>query len=130
MASIFLKIISGEIPCYKIAEDDNCLAFLDVSPLTRGHTLVIPKKEVDLLFDLPSADYHAVHAMVKNVAIAIKKVVSCKRIGSAVIGLEVPHAHVHLVPISDIRDLDFTKERVEQTSQEFEKLAKEIRKQL
>ncbi|MFT6716598.1 MAG: histidine triad (HIT) family protein [Saprospiraceae bacterium] len=130
MASIFSKIISGEIPCYKIAEDDTCLAFLDVSPLTKGHTLVIPKKEVDLLFDLPSADYHAVHAMAKNVAIAIKKVVSCKRIGSAVIGLEVPHAHVHLVPISDIGDLDFTKERVVQSTEEFKNLAKEIRKQL
>lgn len=130
MATVFSKIISGEIPCYKIAENDNCIAFLDVSPLTKGHTLVIPKKEVDLLFDLDTEDYQAVHAMAKKVAKAIKKVIPCIRVGSAVIGLEVPHAHVHLVPINDIGDLNFTKERVKLSVQEFENLAKDIRNEL
>jgi histidine triad (HIT) family protein len=130
MSTVFSKIISGEIPCYKIAENVNCLAFLDVSPLTAGHTLVIPKKEVDLLFDLESEDYHAVHAMAKKVAKAIKKVVPCTRIGSAVIGLEVPHAHIHLVPMDSIGDLNFTKERVQLSAEEFDNLAREIRNQL
>ena len=130
MATIFSKIISGEIPSYKIAEDANCIAFLDVSPLTKGHTLVVPKKEVDLLFDLETEDYQAVHSMAKKVAKAIKKVIPCTRVGSAVIGLEVPHAHVHLVPINSIGDLNFTKERVKLSVEEFENLAKEIRNQL
>ena len=124
MASIFSKIVSGEIPCYKIAENERCLAFLDVSPLTKGHVLIIPKNEVDLLFDLDDDDYHAVHAMAKEVAVAIKKAVSCTRVGSAVVGLEVPHAHVHLVPLNDIGDLNFRKERVKLTVQEFETTAK------
>jgi histidine triad (HIT) family protein len=127
MASVFSKIISGEIPSYKIDENDQCVAFLDVSPLTKGHVLVVPKTEVDLLFDLEKSDYEAVHAMAKLVAKAIQKASDCKRVGSAVIGLEVPHAHVHLVPINTIGDLDFTKARVQFSQDEFIKTAEEIR---
>jgi histidine triad (HIT) family protein len=130
MATIFTKIISGEIPCYKIAETDSCLAFLDVSPLTGGHTLVVPKREVDLLFDLEDKDYQEVHAMAKKVAVAIKKAIPCARVGSAVIGLEVPHAHVHLVPINTIGDLNFKKERLQLSGQEFESIAQDIRRYL
>ncbi|MFT6745676.1 MAG: histidine triad (HIT) family protein [Glaciecola sp.] len=130
MASIFSKIISGEIPCYKIAENDYCLAFLDVSPLTKGHVLVVPKKEVDLLFDLEDKDYQEVHAMAKKVAGAIKKAVHCTRVGSAVIGLEVPHAHVHLVPLNNIGDLNFKKERLKLSIEEFELIAADIRRYL
>jgi histidine triad (HIT) family protein len=130
MVTIFSKIIAGEIPCYKIAEDDKCLAFLDVSPLTKGHTLVIPKKEVDLLFDLEPPDYQAVHAMAKLVAKAMKLAIPCVRIGSAVIGLEVPHAHIHLVPINAIGDLNFQKERVSLGPEDFNSIADQIRKHL
>jgi len=130
MSTIFTKIISGEIPCYKIAETDSCLAFLDVSPLTAGHTLVVPKKEVDLLFDLEDKEYQDVHLMAKKVAVAIKKAVPCVRVGSAVIGLEVPHAHIHLVPINSIGDLNFNQERLQLKSQEFESIAQDIRRYL
>ena len=123
MASIFSKIIAGEIPCYKVAENEFCIAFLDVSPLTEGHVLVVPKKEVDLLFDLDDELYQQVGAMAKKVAKAIKKVIPCKRIGMAVIGLEVPHAHIHLVPINNIGDIDFTKKRMVFTEYEFQKTA-------
>lgn len=123
MASIFSKIIAGEIPCYKVAENEFCIAFLDVSPLTEGHVLVVPKKEVDLLFDLDDELYQQVGEMAKKVAKAIKKVIPCKRIGMAVIGLEVPHAHIHLVPINNIGDIDFTKKRMVFTEYEFQKTA-------
>jgi histidine triad (HIT) family protein len=126
MASIFTKIVSGEIPCYKIAETDNCLAFLDVSPLTAGHALVIPKKEVDNYFDLEDELFEEVNSLAKKVSAAIKKTVPCKRIGVAVIGLEVPHAHVHLVPLNALSDLDFTKERAKFTQEEFTSLANKI----
>lgn len=130
MSSIFSKIIAGEIPCHKIAENERCLAFLDVSPLAKGHVLVIPKKEVDLLFDLETEDYQAVHAMAKDVAVAIKKSISCVRVGSAVVGLEVPHAHVHLVPLNNIADLNFKKERLQLSSMEFQNIADSIRSEL
>ena len=126
MASIFSKIIAGEIPCYKIAETEDCLAFLDILPLAKGHVLVIPKKEVDYYFDMDDELFAKVNALAKKIAPAIKKVVPCKRIGVSVIGLEVPHAHVHLVPINSLRDLDFSKERVQLTPEEFQKLAAEI----
>lgn len=126
MASIFSKIIAGEIPCYKIAETEDCLAFLDILPLAKGHVLVIPKKEVDYYFDLDDELFEKVNALAKKIAPAIKKVVPCKRIGVSVIGLEVPHAHVHLVPINSLHDLDFSKERVKLTPEEFQKLAAEI----
>ena len=126
MGSIFTKIVNGEIPCYKIAETEECLAFLDVQPLSKGHVLVIPKKEVDFYYDLEDELFEKVNALSKKVAHAIKKVVKCERIGFSVIGLEVPHAHVHLVPINSISDLNFTKERVKLTPEEFQELAREI----
>ena len=126
MGSIFTKIVNGEIPCYKIAETEECLAFLDVQPLSKGHVLVIPKKEVDFYYDLEDELFEKVNALSKKVAHAIKKVVNCERIGVSVIGLEVPHAHVHLVPINAISDLNFTKERVKLTPEEFQELAREI----
>jgi histidine triad (HIT) family protein len=130
MASIFTKIINGDIPCYKIAETANCLAFLDVLPLTAGHALVIPKKEVDNYYDLEDSLFEEVNALAKKVSAAIKKTVPCKRIGVAVIGLEVPHAHVHLVPINTLNDLDFSKERAAFTQEEFKDLAKQIAENL
>ena len=126
MASIFTKIVSGEIPCYKVAETEDCLAFLDILPLAKGHVLVIPKKEVDFYYDLEDELFQKVNALAKKVSHAIKKVVPCKRIGVSVIGLEVPHAHVHLVPINATADLDFTKERVKLTPEEFQELADKI----
>jgi histidine triad (HIT) family protein len=126
MASIFTKIIQGEIPCYKVAETKDCIAFLDVLPLTKGHVLVIPKKEVNNYFDLDEELFHKVNSLSKKISHAIKKVVPCSRIGVSVIGLEVPHAHVHLVPINSISDLDFTKERVKLSPEEFKELAHKI----
>ncbi len=126
MASIFSKIVDGTIPCYKVAEDENHLAFLDINPLAKGHTLVIPKKEVDYIFDLDDESYAALFAFSKRVAAAIEKQISCERIGVSVIGLEVPHAHVHLVPINKIHDLDFTKKRVEMSQDAFSDLASSI----
>lgn len=112
MASIFSKIVAGEIPCYKIAENDHYLAFLDAFPLREGHTLVIPKKEVDYLFDLDDELYQGLFAFTKKVATAVESVMPCVRIGVAVIGLEVPHAHIHLVPMDKVQDLDFTQPKL------------------
>lgn len=126
MATIFTKIINGEIPSYKIAEDENFYSFLDISPLKKGHTLVIPKKEVDYIYDLDEDTYQGLWAFAKRVSAALEATVPCKRIGIAVIGLEVPHAHVHLVPLDDIGDLDFKKPRAELSTEEFQELAKAI----
>lgn len=126
MATIFSKIINGEIPCYKIAETDSFLAFLDVRPLALGHTLVIPKKETDYIFDLEDEEYAALMLFAKIIAHAVKKTVPCIKIGVAVIGLEVPHAHVHLVPMQQIADLNFEKERYQFTEDEYVNLAKAI----
>jgi histidine triad (HIT) family protein len=126
MESIFTKIVKGKIPCYKVAETEECLAFLDTQPLAKGHTLVIPKKEVDFYYDLEDTIFEKVNALSKKVAHALKKTVVCERIGVSVIGLEVPHAHVHLVPINALSDLNFTRERIKLTSDEFQELAKEI----
>ena len=126
MASIFTKIVMGEIPCYKVAETEDCIAFLDILPLAKGHVLGVPKKEVDYYFDLDDELFRKVNALAKRVAHAIKKVVPCDRIGVSVIGLEVPHAHVHLVPINSISDLDFTKNRVKLSEEEFKELADKI----
>tara|TARA_Y100000589_G_scaffold208025_1_gene196178 strand:- start:1162 stop:1554 length:393 start_codon:yes stop_codon:yes gene_type:complete len=126
MASIFTKIIRGDIPCYKVAETKDCIAFLDILPIAKGHVLVIPKKEVDNYFDLDEELFQKVNSLAKKISHAIKKVVPCKRIGVSVIGLEVPHAHVHLVPINSISDLDFTKDRVKFSSEEFKELASDI----
>ena len=130
MASIFSRIVAGEIPCYKIAEDENCFAFLDINPLTLGHTLVIPKKEVDYLFDLEDKDIAGISMFAKKIAVAIRKAIPCKRIGSAVIGLEVPHAHIHLIPIQKESDMLFSKPKLNPTPEEMEKIAAAIRKQL
>ncbi len=126
MASIFTKIINGEIPSYKVAENDLCYAFLDISPLAEGHTLVVPKKEVDYIFDLDYADYAALTAFARKVAKAQKKAIPCKRIGVAVLGMEVPHAHIHLVPLQSEADLDFRKKKLELTPERFKEIASAI----
>ncbi|HUS86403.1 MAG TPA: HIT family protein [Bacteroidales bacterium] len=129
MSTIFTKIISGEIPSYKVAEDDNYFAFLDINPLNPGHTLVVPKKEVDYLFDLEDNLLGDMMIFAKRVALAIKKVVSCERIGVAVLGLEVPHAHIHLVPINSESDISFSKPRVNLSTEQFKELAERIGKE-
>jgi histidine triad (HIT) family protein len=126
MASIFTRIINGEIPCYRVAEDERFIAFLDVRPLKPGHTLVVPKKEVDYIFDLDEETLAGMMIFAQKVASAIKEVIECKRIGVAVIGLEVPHAHIHLVPITRESDLLFTNPRVSPSAEENERLARAI----
>ena len=129
MASIFTQIINGEIPCYKIAETDNFMAFLDVNPNSVGHTLCIPKKEVNKIFDLDNDLYLGLMAFAKKIAIALEKTVPCNRIGMAVIGLEVPHAHVHLIPLHNMDEMRF-QNKVSLTKTEFENLAAQIAKNL
>lgn len=126
MASIFSKIVAGQILCYKIAEDENYLAFLDAFPLRKGHTLVIPKKEIDYIFDLDNETYSGLMDFSKSVADAIKKSIDCKRISVHVVGLEVPHAHVHLIPIDTTNDCNFTNEKLKLEKEEFEEIAKKI----
>ena len=126
MSSIFTKIIKGRIPSYKVAETEKHLAFLDINPLAKGHLLAIPKKELDYLFDLEDEEYMDLMLFSKRVAVALKQVVPCARIGVTVIGLEVPHAHVHLVPINGVYDLDFSKPKLRFTNEEFAALAEEI----
>jgi histidine triad (HIT) family protein len=126
MASIFTRIVNGEIPCYRIAEDEDFLAFLDVSPLKEGHTLVIPKKEVDYIFDLGDDQYQSLMLFSKRIARAIKKTVNCKRVTMHVIGLEVPHAHVHLVPINSMNDCNFANTKLKPEQARFEEIAKAI----
>lgn len=124
--SIFTKIVNGEIPAYKIAEDDRFLAFLDVFPTTKGHTLVIPKQQIDYLFDLEDDLYMGLMAFAKKVAIAVEKAVPCKRIGVAVVGLEVPHAHVHLIPLNSMQDMNFANKQ-KFSKAEFEEVAERIK---
>ncbi|HNY62585.1 MAG TPA: HIT family protein [Bacteroidales bacterium] len=124
--TLFTKIINGEIPSYKVAEDDQFYAFLDISPLAVGHTLVVPKKPVDYIFDLEDKVLADLMVYAKKIAKAIESVVPCARIGVAVIGLEVPHTHIHLVPINDVGDIDFKKPRVELSHEEMSQVAKEI----
>lgn len=126
MSSIFSKIISGEIPSYKIAEDDKHIAFLDAMPLVKGHTLVIPKKETDLIFDLDSDEYKELWAFTQDIAKQIKKAVPCKRVGIAVVGLEVPHAHIHLVPLNSMDDLNFKNVRLIFTPEEYKEIQESI----
>ena len=125
MSSIFTKIVNGEIPCYKIAEDDNFLAFLDVNPNAKGHTLCIPKQEINKIFDINDDLYLGLMAFAKKIAVALEKSVPCKRIGMAVIGLEVPHAHVHLIPLNEMDEMRF-ENKVSLTQEEFLALVKEI----
>ena len=119
MASIFSRIVNGEIPCYKVAEDDLHLAFLDILPVAKGHVLVIPKKEVDKIWDLSDEEFLSLQLFAKRVAQRMEQVFECKRIGTAVIGLEVPHAHIHLIPMNEISDLTFTKERLKFSHEEY-----------
>ena len=126
MSSIFSKIIGGEIESYKIAEDDQHIAFLDAMPLVKGHTLVVPKKETDLIFDLDSEEYKALWAFTQNIAKQIKKAVPCKRVGIAVVGLEVPHAHIHLIPLNHIEDLNFKNVRLILSQDEYKEIQQSI----
>lgn len=128
MASIFTKIANGDIPSYKVAEDENYYAFLDINPLAKGHTLVIPKLEEDYIFNLPAETYAGLWNFAKRVAKAIDIAVPCKRVGVAVLGMEVPHAHIHLVPLQSEQDLDFRKEKASLTPDEFKEVAESISK--
>ncbi|MCF6242613.1 MAG: HIT family protein [Bacteroidales bacterium] len=130
MATIFTKIINGEIPSYKVAEDDNYYAFLDINPLAKGHTLVVPKKEVDYMFDLDDETLAGLNIFAKKIAKAIEKAVPCKRIGTTVIGLEVPHAHLHLIPINGINDMNFEKPKLKLSDEEFKQILADIHKYL
>ena len=130
MPGIFSKIVKGEIPCYKISEDENYLAFLDVFPLAKGHTLVIPKKETDYIFDIGDEEFAGLQLFSKKVAKAIEKAVPCKRIGVAVIGLEVPHAHIHLIPLNSVSDINFSLPKLNFPKEEMEEIASKIRKEL
>jgi histidine triad (HIT) family protein len=127
MPTIFTRIVKGEIPCYRIAETEDFLAFLDVNPLAMGHTLVIPKKEEDYLFDLDDDAFIQLHLFAKKVATQLKSKVECKRIGVAVIGLEVPHAHIHLIPIQSIEDMNFSREKLNVSSDELQIMADKLK---
>jgi histidine triad (HIT) family protein len=126
MPSIFTKIIKKEIPSFSIAENENCYAFLDINPLKKGHTLVVPKKETDYLFDLENDDYLNLHDFTRKIAIAIKKVIPCKRVAVVVLGFEVPHAHIHLIPIDHEQEIDFSNQRVKLSHLEMSEIAKSI----
>lgn len=127
MASIFSRIIAGEIPCYKVAEDDNNFAFLDINPLTKGHTLVVPKHEVDYIFDMDDEGLQNMVVFAKRVATKIKAATGCKKVAMVVLGLEVPHAHIHLIPMNSEKDVDFRKEKLKLTPEEFTEIAKSLR---
>ncbi len=128
MSSIFSKIIAGEIPAYKVAENDDFIAFLDISPLQKGHVLVVPKVEVDYIFDLDSENYTGLMNFAKEIAFKIKKVIDCDRIGMTVIGLEVPHAHIHLIPIRQEKDMNFSNPKLQLSAEEMADIALVIRK--
>ncbi|MBO5932433.1 MAG: HIT family protein [Bacteroidaceae bacterium] len=128
--TIFSRIIAGEIPCHKIAETENCFAFLDISPLSKGHTLVVPKREVDYIFDLTDQELTELHLFAKKIAIAQKKAIPCLRIGQAVLGLEVPHAHIHLVPLQSEKDLQFSNPRLKLSDEEYAEIANAIKNEL
>jgi histidine triad (HIT) family protein len=130
MASVFTKIVAGEIPCYKVAEDERFLAFLDAFPLKQGHTLVIPKRETNYLFDLSEQDYADLMSFTRKVAIAVKNAVPCDRCSIHVIGLEVPHAHVHIVPINSVNDCNFANPKLKFSKEEFTETAKKIANQI
>ncbi|MBO7278127.1 MAG: HIT family protein [Bacteroidales bacterium] len=130
MASIFTRIVQGEIPSYRVAETDRFYAFLDINPLVPGHTLVIPKQETDYLFDINDQDYQDLMLFAKRVSEAIYKAIPCKRVGVAVLGMEVPHAHIHLVPLQSEGDLDFRKEKAKLTPEQFQEIAASIAKSL
>ncbi|NAW51483.1 HIT domain-containing protein [Elizabethkingia argentiflava] len=126
MSSIFTKIVNGEIPAYKVMEDEKHLAFLDVMPLVEGHTLVIPKKEVDLIFDLESEEFKDLFGFAQRVAKKVGAAISCKRVGLSVVGLEVPHAHIHLIPLQQIHDMDFSNDRLKLSPEAYQKIQEKI----
>lgn len=126
MATIFSRIINGDIPCYKVAENDKFFAFLDINPVQKGHTLVVPKKEVDYIFDIDDNDIQEMMLFAKQVAVKIKEAIPCTKVGVAVIGLEVPHAHIHLVPMQNEGDLDFKRPKLQLEKEEFEEIQKKI----
>ena len=126
MATIISKIVAGEIPSYKVAEDDKFYAFLDINPLVKGHTLVVPKKEVDYIYDLSDEELAAMHVFAKHVALAIQKAFPCRKVGEAVIGLEVPHAHIHLIPIQNESDMLFSNPKLKLSDEEFKSIAERI----
>lgn len=130
MATIFTKIIRGEIPCYKIAEDERYFAFLDINPLMAGHTLVVPKRETVYIFDLNDEEFSGLFLFAKKVALAIEKSIPCARIGVAVIGLEIPHAHIHLVPMNTMNDMNFKNPKLKLSQEELSKIAKKISKKV
>jgi len=130
MSSIFTKIINGEIPCFKVAESKDYFAFLDIRPLTKGHTLVVPKVEVDYIFDLDNENFAGLHLFSKIVAEAIQKSVNCKRVGITVIGLEVPHAHIHLIPFNTMNEMNFSNPKLEISTQEMQSVADKIKSNL
>tara|TARA_B100000427_G_scaffold325751_1_gene333166 strand:+ start:349 stop:741 length:393 start_codon:yes stop_codon:yes gene_type:complete len=127
MSSIFSKIVSGDMPAFKVAEDENHLAFLDIHPLTYGHVLVIPKKEIDYIFDISSSEYLDLFSFAQQVAKAMDRVIVCERIGMAIIGLEVPHAHIHLVPLDNVSDINFERSKLTFTDEEMLDIAQKIR---
>ncbi len=130
MASIFSRIIAGEIPCSKVAEDADNFAFLDINPVAEGHVLVIPKKEVDYIFDLDEADYESLQRFARRVAIGLKKAIPCRKVGVAVLGLEVPHAHIHLIPMQTEADMDFRKEKLNLPANRMAEIARAIAAQI
>ncbi|MFA7081780.1 MAG: HIT family protein [Bacteroidales bacterium] len=130
MATLFSKIIAGEIPSYKVAETENCFAFLDISPLAKGHTLVVPKKEIDYIFDIEDDLLSELNIFAKTLAKAIQKAFPCPKVGLAVVGLEVPHAHIHLVPINSVGDLDFKRPKLSLSKEEFEEILAQIQENL
>lgn len=130
MATIFTKIVNGEIPSYKIAEDDQYFAFLDINPLAKGHTLVIPKKEVDYLFDLDEESYVGLQAFARKIALALKEAIPCKKVGVAVLGLEVPHAHIHLIPMQSEKDINFSNPKKKFCTAEMEDVLEKIKSKL
>jgi len=130
MPTLFSRIVAGEIPCHKVCEDEHHLAFLDIMPLVHGHVLVIPKREVDYIFDLEPSELAALWQFAQRVAVGLKLALPCKRIGTAVIGLEVPHAHIHLVPMQTVGDINFTKEKLQPTAEQLSLMAASIQAQL
>ncbi len=129
MATIFSRIIAGEIPCYKIAENERYFAFLDINPLAKGHTLVVPKREVDYIFDLEDEELQGMIVFAKQIAAQIKSKIECKKVAMVVLGLEVPHAHIHLIPMNSENDVDFHKDKLVLTPEEFTEIAKSIAEQ-
>lgn len=128
--TIFSKIINGDIPCYKIAENENCFAFLDINPMVRGHVLVVPKREVDYLFDLPDEELASLQLFAKRIAIAQKKAIPCQRVGQAVLGMEVPHAHIHLIPMQTEKDMLFSNPKLKLSDDDFRQIAAAISAEL